>query len=161
MTLLQTLQLKLKGLQQQLAAALAAEPTTMKIYRAALSNLGRDASPADLADDVVGCAESVTTIIKPILGTPIILGTYTLYEYLSSSPLFQRVDVPQKGTILVSPTGMGNGSISGHTGIIGQNGSIMSNSSFTGQWSSNYTIDTWKARYTDMGGIPMFYFDAK
>ena len=37
-----------------------------RLYQAAVNTLGRDASPDDLADDVVGCAESVSTIMKAI-----------------------------------------------------------------------------------------------
>ena len=99
--------------------------------------------------------------MKPIFGNPIILGTATLFQYLIKSPEFQQVMVPESGDIIISPTGMGNGSMQGHVGIVGKNGTIMSNSSATGKFMSNYTIDTWTKRYHDKGGIPVYYFRVK
>ncbi len=153
MSFLQTLINKLAELRQLLSVARREE-----LYQRALQYLGTDASPDDLANDVVGCAESVTTILNKYMGLKIILGTATMYTVLEHSPRFKRVAVPQRGDIILSPTGMGNGTIQGHTGIVGDNGIVMSNSSATGKWSANFTIATWDARYKVMGGLPVFYY---
>lgn len=131
------------------------------VYQTALKYLGVDASPSDIVDDVVGCAESVTTILRQHVKMPIIPGTASLYAYMLNSPLFKRVSIPMPGDIVISPTGMGNGKIQGHTGIVGQNNIIMSNDSFTGKWMANYTILTWRARYADKGKLPVVYFTVK
>ena len=149
----------LATLKAQLAILLSNKK--LRLYRAALDTIGRDASPDDLANDVVGCAESVTTIMRPIFGNPVILGTATFYEYLRYSTYFYQVTIPETGDILVSPTGMGNGTIQGHTAIVGKNGTLLSNDSYTGKFMANYTLDTWKKRYVDQGNLPMFFFRPK
>lgn len=136
----------------------AAKSKSETLYQFALKYLGTDASPADLADDVVGCAETVTTILKAYMGFPVILGTATLYSNLETNPKFKRVTVPMPGNIVLSPTGMGNGNIQGHVGFVGQNGQILSNDSYTGKFSANFTLDTWNARYRDKGGLPVLFY---
>lgn len=129
------------------------------IVKKATRYLGTDASPDDIVDDVVGCAESVTTILAECIPSfPIIVGTWTLYDHLNRSPNWVRVYDPQPGDVLVSPTGMGNGKIRGHTGILSERGVIMSNDSYSGKWMANYTVESWKKRYVVLGGIPMYYF---
>src|SRR5690606_18522498 len=55
------------------AEEIEGEPETVPeenpLYKAAIARLGTDASPRDLARDGVGCAESVSTIIRSILPT--------------------------------------------------------------------------------------------
>ena len=128
------------------------------LLRRALDHIGTDASPQDKVDDVLGCAESVTTILNKVRPTPIILGTWTLMDYLDKSPHYKRVTVPMPGNIIVSATGTGNGRIRGHTGIVGRNNAIMSNDSYTGKWMSNYTLATWRDRYERKGGIPTKFY---
>lgn len=125
----------------------------------AKQSIGMDASPYDRVDDVVGCAESVTEILKKVRhNTPIIMGTWTLMDYLDNNKGYKRVFIPMPGNIILSPTGTGNGSIRGHVGIVGRNSSIMSANSANGLWMSNYTIETWEKRYKDKGGIPTKYY---
>lgn len=135
--------------------------TKPTVYQTALKYLGVDASPRDIVDDVVGCAESVTTILREHVKMPIIPGTASLYAFLGASTLFRRVSMPMPGDIIISPTGMGNGKIQGHTGIVGHNNLIMSNDSYTGKWMANYTISTWNARYADKGKLPVVYYTLK
>jgi peptidoglycan hydrolase-like protein with peptidoglycan-binding domain len=134
-----------------------------RIYRTALSFIGRDASPSDLAPDEVGCADSVSAVLQTALGSEMgidyTISTALLYKELMASKAYTMVQTPQAGDILVSPTGLGNGGLSnGHTGIWGENGLIMSNSSATGNFMQNYNADTWKARYVALGGFPMCTF---
>ena len=134
-----------------------------KIYAAALSCLGTDASPNDLAPDELGCADTVSSILQKALGKAMAIdytiSTAQLYRELSTSKAYIRVSDPKEGDILVSPTGYGNGNLSnGHTGIWGKDGLIMSNSSATGTFLQNYNSETWKNRYVLTGGFPMFTF---
>lgn len=133
------------------------------LFATAISCLGIDASPQDIAPDELGCAETVYDILArafPLnVGFPLVISTSKLYDALKSSSKYIKIDQPLEGDIIISPTGYGNGGLSnGHVGIKGELDKIMSNSSFTGKFEENYTIVTWKARYTDIGGYPMFYF---
>jgi predicted carbohydrate-binding protein with CBM5 and CBM33 domain len=74
---------------------------------------------------------------------------------------WERVDLPDKGCVIISPTGYaGPGGIlsNGHTGIVGVDGNIMSNDSATGLFTQNYTIESWRKRYVDQGKFPMAFF---
>lgn len=133
------------------------------LYDYALTKLGTDASPADIAPDEYGCAETVCDIIHgrfgdfPIQGT--IISTAILYKQLKAHPKFRLVTDFGPGDVLVSPTGYGNGNLSnGHTGIVGESNTIMSNDSASGIFIQNYTLDTWIARYRKIGGFPLFFF---
>lgn len=128
------------------------------IYQTALNGIGIDVSPEDLASDELGCAESVTNILNKTVGTPIILGTWTLNEHLKNSPEWELVTNPIAGDVVISPTGAGGRGKIGHTGIVGLNNIIMSNNSWTGKWSTHYTIDTWRAKYST---FPVYYYRLK
>jgi len=132
-----------------------------RLYLGAISSLGRDASPNDLAPDELGCAETVNAIHKKVFGFEIGGGLLTtkLYKAMENSPLWVRVDKPEAGDVVISPSGYGNGRLSnGHVGICGKDGIIMSNESATGNFAENYTIDTWKGRYAALGGYPVIFF---
>lgn len=134
-----------------------------KIYKAALAALGTDASPSDLAPDELGCAETVNAIVKKALGYEVggTLSTNLMYKALLTSSKFIKVDQALPGDIIISPTGYGNGKLSnGHVAIAGENDTIMSNSSATGTFESNYTQKTWDARYVTKGGYPKAFFRA-
>lgn len=122
------------------------------------AHLGTDASPNDVAPDELGCAETVTALLQKIYPeTPIITGTYTLYEYLNNSPKYQKINEPEPEAIIISPTGMGNLGTNGHVGIFMEDGLIASNDSRTGKFLQNYTFETWKSYYGKRG-YPTFLF---
>lgn len=131
------------------------------IYSIAKDNLGIDASPADLAPDEFGCAESVTNILKKAVGTPIMTGTWTLYDYFNRTPNWYMVQNPEAGDIIISPTGTSSKGKKaphvGHVGIVGEHGAIMSSDSRTGKFMSNYSLETWKNRYQKAGYPILFY----
>lgn len=133
-----------------------------KLYYAAKAALGTDASPNDVAPDEYGCVESVACIFRKAFGYSIgeELSTYRLYEALRKSPLWTMVPLSAslKGDLILSPSGLGNGSISGHTGYFGENGVIMSNDSATGLFSTKYDVKKWVERYQQKGGMPVFVF---
>jgi hypothetical protein len=150
------MQQKLQLLKQLLNLLLQRKSET--IYQTALNSIGVDASPADLVDDVVGCAESVTNILRNHVNMPIITGTSSLFSYFEKSGNFARVDIPKEGYIVISPTGMGDGSIRGHVGIVGKNDVVMSNDSRSGKWMANYTLQSWRARYSGQGKMPVYFY---
>lgn len=121
--------------------------------------LGKDITPDDLIPDTVSCAITVSTLLNSIDSTfPKVAGTWTLWDILAHRKDYQRVTVPSPETIVISPTGTGNGSIPGHTGIIMEDGTIASNDSATGKFIKNYTLDTWARRYVDKGGFKIYMF---
>lgn len=131
-----------------------------KLYDAAVAELGRDASPDDLAPDNLGCADSVTNIIRKVRPTfPIVVGTWTLlYEHLLKETDFIAVDNPEPGDVIINATGTGNGEIVGHVGIVAKNDRIMSNTSAKGIWEENFSMTNWDNYYRKKGGMPTYYF---
>ncbi len=129
------------------------------LYQRAKLTIGRDASPLDIVNDDLGCAESVTQIISKIVPFSIITGTWTLNDRLQKDHRFSRVNENAgPGTIIISPTGTGNGRIRGHVGILAQNKAIMANDSVLGVWRQTYTVESWRERYQKHGGFPIFFY---
>lgn len=147
-------------LSRAVANKMIADNARSMVYDAAISCLGTDASPNDIAPDEYGCAETVSDVlIKSGVDMPVFVSTYQLYQFLSSSPTFIAMDQYLPGDVIISPTGMGNGTLpNGHTGIVGNMDVIMSNDSSTGLFNQNYSIESWKNRYQKMGGYPVFFF---
>jgi hypothetical protein len=141
------------------------------IYNEAKASLGKhitlnNAVPAD-----VGCAEAVSFVLKnagvqnlPAQGYA---GTADLYVWLHSNPRFMALDAPEAGAIIISPTGYGNGSVEGHTGILGGFGvqfpyefGILSNNSDNGLFQEVWSLPAWGANYGTKGGLPVAFFRA-
>lgn len=117
-----------------------------------------------IVDKDVACAESVSRLLLNVDSTilpNVITGTWTFYDFLTKSARFERVNIPGKGDIVLSPTGFGNGKIkNGHIGIVAHDGIIYSNASMTGKWTPNYTLKTWWARW-GTNGYPVLYYRIK
>ena len=160
---------KFKELLTFLSGIFAAKrmPTNRELfYTMALSVVGTDASPNDLAPDELGCAESVDGIYFRLFKKHIcdnFLSTYWMYKALKEKPEFIRVldkDV-LPGDIVISPT---QGANTGHVGIVGQNGIIMSNNSFKdsngvkGIFDENYTLASWRRYFFEKKGLGLHYF---
>ena len=146
------------GLLQQVVA-LYHKMRAKTLYQVALESLNRDISPSDRANDTVGCAESVSEVIRKVLPDfPIILGTYTLNEKLKKDPRFKAVTIPMPGDIIICPTGTGNDKFPGHVGIVLAGGKIASNTSANGKFEQNYTLETWANRWKTAGGFPIYYY---
>ncbi len=136
-------------------------PHGQAILQSAKNQLGSDASPNDEAPDELGCAETVTCVLRKAgCNIPIILSTAQLYTWLEKSPEWLEVPLPLPGDIILSPTGTGgkNGIRNGHVGIVGNDGWIMSNNSFSGVFERNYTLASWKYRYIISGGYKLAFF---
>lgn len=138
------------------------EPQENTILSEAIENLGFDASPNDIVDDEVGCAESVTTIISKVVPDfPVITGTWTLWKRLESDERFVKVITPQAGDIIISPTGtVAHAPFPGHTGIMFDQGIIMSNNSSDGTFTKNYNLKSWVRRWGN-AGYPVYVYRYK
>lgn len=146
------------------------EENRIKLYEAARSFIGKDASPNDLAPDEYGCADSVSEVIKAAFGDYLIqknrVSTYWLYKALRESPKWKEVHIPTPGCIVISPTGYGtrknpDGTLAipvGHVGIVMLNGRIASNDSRDGIFRENYSIESWRDRYVRRGGYFAKYY---
>lgn len=135
----------------------------IKLYLESLKYLGRDASPFDEAPDEYGCADSLSKIINSAFPQCITgsVATKELYQQLLRSNKFVKVTELEAGDIIISPTGSNTKATeikNGHCGIVGEDGEIMSNSSATGTWEQNYTIETWIRRYRNKGAYPIYSF---
>jgi hypothetical protein len=127
-----------------------------KLLKFAINGLDTDVSPSDLAKDELGCAESVSNLIKKVFPDfPIILGTQLLFDTLRRDKRFKLTTTPQMGCIVISPT---KGGIIGHTGVFITNDRIASNDSKTGQFKGNYTWDSWIAEMTHHRGLHTYLF---
>lgn len=144
-------------LTEEIHAAIISQKKGLADY--AEEYLGVDASPADIAPDELGCAESVTTIISQMLPDfKIEPATWLLKEKLDADHRFERVTKAERGVIILSPTFSGNGTVVGHVGIFGNENKIMSNSSATGTWEYNFTLESWLKRYRDKGALKVYYY---
>lgn len=146
-------------------------PLGETIYNNAKSYLGKHITLNKNVPAEVGCAESLSYVLKNsgIGGIPGggIEGTAALYDFLTQSVQFERIQSPEKGCIIVSPTGHGNGTVRGHTGILGGFGvqypndwGILSNDSQTGLFLELWRLSYWQKFYGDMGGLPIAFFKA-
>lgn len=162
----------LSKLLQQLAEWLQSKVMEAKkteadlIYEEAFGRLGTDPTPEDTVDDEVACAISLTTIVRLALINkgiqfPLESSTIKLFSYLSSSPSWKEVTVPQYADIIISPT---QGNNIGHTGIMGKykgedmSQNIMSNTSKSGLWQSNYTLIGWNKYFGSKKGLSTHFF---
>lgn len=130
-----------------------------------LSNdfLGTDFTPTDKTPDMLACAEAVTTILVKAGALPMVItGTWTLEQYLMRSKNWVPVATPEEGDVLVSATGTSSkGSKApfvGHTAIVGKNGLLYSNDSYTGKWKAHYDMNSWRKRYVEQGGYQMAFY---
>jgi hypothetical protein len=120
--------------------------------------VGIDVSPEDIASDEYGCSESVTRLIGLLF--PFKTETFTGYleaKLLAAGWYNIKGDTPREGDIVLSPTPYVGSQNVGHVGIIGKNKTIYSNSSTSGTWQQNYTLDTWTKRYNQTKNLPIIY----
>jgi hypothetical protein len=117
--------------------------------RANLGVLSTSGDPGTGEHGSLGCADAVTRILHDQLGYPIKKtdSTNELYDELVSAR-WQAVDLTTPGSVIVSPRCR---VMYGHTGIVGEDGVIYSNSSATGLWEQNWKISSWKIYYAPCG----------
>jgi hypothetical protein len=151
------MKMHIKLLQDILKALNIMKPTLLDVCNA---NLGKDASPMDVADDSLACVDTATTILRQIRPeTPHMVSTIQFDAYLANpASKYVRVDVPQPEDIIISPT---QGKRTGHVGFFMEDGVIASNNSFginKGKFTKNYTLSIWKRRYKDTLGLNVFIY---
>lgn len=135
-----------------------------RLHKEAVSALGTDVSPRDIAPDTLGCAESVSNLIQRIIGDfPIITGTWSLMNKFIHDDRFSAVfGTPEPGDIIICATGTGNGVIkNGHVGIMNSGTTIMSNDSESGLWKENFTLEHWNSYFRDKGGFKVHIYRLK
>lgn len=131
-----------------------------QIFNTAKENLGIDVTPEDIIPDEYDCADTICVILEKagfsIGNIPL---TTNIFTHLNQDKGWIRATSPLPGDVILSPTSWGNGKLAnGHVGIVGENGGIISNSSYTGLFNYNYTIQTWRDRYQTYGGFPILFF---
>lgn len=135
------------------------KPTNRELlYKAAYDSLGKDMAPTQ---DSLGCAEAMSFVMKKagVKGLPKngIASTLELDSWLKKNlNTITKADV-LPGDLIMSPTGKGNGSVRGHTGVIGKN-TIMSNNSRTFKWDHHWTLSAWISYFEKKGGIKTRYY---
>ena len=130
------------------------------LYTVAKKYLGVDVTPQDAVVDELACASTLTTLMREVYPeTPHITGTWTLMEWLNTSPKWKKVEQPESGDIIISPTGYGRGI--GHCGVVMEDGIIASNNSYgvyAGKFTENYTMQSWQNRYGVKQSLPIVFF---
>lgn len=142
------------------------EPVTIekthseKLYDFALTFYDTDPTPKDEQPDEYACVQSLTTILsKHLQDFPIMTYTPKFLEYIKTDKRFKATTEFKKGNIIISPTESGNGTVVGHTGIIGEGGKILSNSSATGKWFDKFDQVSWITRYSKSGQLNLYLFE--
>lgn len=139
------------------------------LYLVAKQSLDKDMGDSGYGDDV-DCVAALNGIVEKAWGRslPDRISTYRLEKLLSRSPRWKRIGVPEKGCVILSPSGFRRGPSpvqSGHVGVVGDtisdnpfNVEIMSNDSATGLWKQNYTLKTWYERWFFRGRYPVIFY---
>lgn len=144
-----------------------------QLYLAGKASLGKRLTLNSAVPINLGCAQAVSKLLYDVKFTAVpkrgIDGTAGLLKWCEENPLlFEKLDEPEKGAIIISPTGQGSGVARGHVGILGELGkmfpndyAIMSNNSSTGKWDTKWSLNRWKDFYGTYGGLPIYYFRLK
>ncbi len=136
-----------------------------KLYDISRSYLGQHLTLDTAVPIRLGCAESVSFILKkcgydiPYKGIP---GTYTLYEWLQKN--FTEIPQAEKGCIVISPTTVEVG----HVGVVGaynymykDDYAVMSNNSDNGIYDTDWRLKNWKEYYGFKRGLKVLFFKPK
>lgn len=137
-----------------------AKSSREKLYEAALSFIGKEASPKDIAPDELACAESFCNVVRKVYPDfPMITYTPTLLAHLKKDKRFKATLEAKPGVVIISPTA--SSTRVGHVGIF-LDGKIASNTSAgpdKGKWTANFTLKTWISRYRTKFGLGIYYFE--
>jgi len=120
--------------------------------------LGEDASPENRTNNELACAESVSHIIKQVF--PDFVGSVSTAEldyFLDKSVHFFPTRIPKPGNVIVSPRTTKN---NGHTGLFLTPNRIASNTSATGKFEDNYSLDSWAREMRDKRGLHIYMYEA-
>lgn len=136
------------------------------VYTQAKLSLGKHMTLDNAVPAEKGCAEAVSAVLALAGisdGSQGIAGTSALYTWLTTH--FTPITAPEQGCIIISPTGMGNGSVEGHVGCVGgfnvafpNDFGIMSNDSASGKFLETWSLARWHAYYGGVGNLPVLFF---
>jgi hypothetical protein len=133
------------------------------IYRVAKLNLDNHLTMDNSVPKEVGCGQALSKVLSlsgywvPKGG---IAGTAMMLDFLVGNKAFKEVTEPLRGDVAVCATGQAGSLVPhGHVGIVG-NEWVMSNSSQTGLWEANYTLDGWRDFFEWRCGFKTRYFRA-
>src|SRR3990167_847757 len=138
---------------RQILLAMQDKMNSLKFYdvaKAAVNeSLVKDDPQTPWDDREVGCVRAVKILYERCFNKKLCQSDHTadLYRFLSASPDFVKIEQPEKGCVVLNPTGFGNGKIRGHTGIWTKDG-VMSNDSrkgLEGVWRLNYSHSYWNS----------------
>lgn len=130
------------------------------LFEYAKSQLGKEKRGLpDTAPKEVNCVEALNQIYTECFSFPICGGasTITLFMALKNAQRFKRLTFGEvlQGDIIVSPT---EGNRHGHCGVMGANGRIMSNNSYSGLWEDVWADVRWQNYYEKKLGLKTYYF---
>lgn len=112
-----------------------------KFIKVCLEALDTDPSTPDTVDDEVGCADTVSHLLKKVFPDfPILVSTKDLDHKMFMDKRFKRMEIPNRGRIVISPR---TNTKYGHVGVFITNERIASNDSRTGLFQGNYTWESW------------------
>ena len=145
---------------QSILKKLLMKPSFLDVCTA---HLGVDVTPEDRIADEVACAITVTTLLKKVYpDVPLIDGTWTLYDYMRKpTSNFIQLQEPEARCIAIAPTGTGKRNTVGHVWVVMDDGTWASNNSYgvyAGKFTKNYTHETAKKKYTDVQGMPLYFY---
>ncbi len=130
-----------------------------KFLKVCLDALDTDPSTLDSVKDELGCADTVSHLIKKLLPDfPIIVSTKDLDMKLFMDKRFRRETEPAKGRIIISPR---NNTQYGHTGVWITEERIASNNSFginKGKFNGNYTYAEWIKEFKEKRGLRIYIY---
>lgn len=112
----------------------------------------------------LACAWMVNKILKRSVGFKVNGDSTTTmnteFKRLVASGRAEKIPLKsaQPGDVIISPTTWSPKRNTGHVGIVGQNGSIFSNSSKNAQWESNYDMSRWLGYYKKDKGLDTFAY---
>ena len=134
------------------------------LYYTAKSLLGQNLTLDESVPKELGCAQAVSYVLKaagcsvPKKGIP---GTAGCKDWLDKNA--KPLNGPECGAVIVSVTE--SETRRGHIGICGKYDfmydneySVMSNSSRTGLWDTEWRVSEWKEYYEGKLGLKTFYY---
>jgi len=136
------------------------EPSNMdKFLKVCLDALDTDPSTPDGVKDEVGCADTLSTLLKKVFPDfPIIVSTKELDWKLFADKRFERITEPELGCIIISPR---TANQYGHCGVFITSERIASNDSKTGLFQGNYFYDSWIREFKNKRGLRIYLYKIK
>lgn len=144
----------IEDLKKQLAPTMSE-----KFLKICLDALDTDPSTPDGVKDEVGCADTVSNLIKRLFPDfPIIYSTKDLDWKLFQDKRFERITEPERGCIIISPR---TNTVFGHTGVFITQERIASNNSKTGLFQGNYSWESWIKTFKEGRGLKIYLYKIK